>query len=99
MELFPAVMIGGPPHSGKSVLAYSLTQALRARGVAHYVLRAYPDGRHHALVCLAVIAALVGAIAGQWTVTLFLGAGVAVHGFGWWYLYQRVQRDDAKVNG
>jgi CRISPR-associated protein Csx3 len=44
MELFPAVMIGGPPHSGKSVLAYSLTQALRARGVAHYVLRAYPDG-------------------------------------------------------
>ncbi len=44
MQLFPAVMIGGPPHSGKSVLAYSLTQALRARGVAHYVLRAYPDG-------------------------------------------------------
>ncbi len=44
MELFPAVMIGGPPHSGKSVLAYSLTQALRARSVAHYVLRAYPDG-------------------------------------------------------
>ena len=44
MDLFPAVMIGGPPHSGKSVLAYSLTQALRARAVAHYVLRAYPDG-------------------------------------------------------
>jgi CRISPR-associated protein Csx3 len=44
MKLFPVVMIGGPPHSGKSVLAYSLTQALRARGIAHYVLRAYPDG-------------------------------------------------------
>ena len=44
MELFPAVMIGGPPHSGKSVLAYSLSQALRARQVAHYVLRAFPDG-------------------------------------------------------
>ena len=44
MELFPAVMIGGPPHSGKSVLAYGLTQALRERGIAHYVLRAYPDG-------------------------------------------------------
>lgn len=57
------------------------------------------NGVRVALVCLAVIAALVGAIAGQWTVTLFLGAGVAVHGFGWWYLYQRVQRDDAKVNG
>lgn len=38
----PAIVIGGPPHSGKSVLAYSLTQALRARGVEHYVLRAYP---------------------------------------------------------
>ncbi len=44
MELFPAVMIGGPPHSGKSVLAYNLTRALRARNVAHYVLRAFPDG-------------------------------------------------------
>jgi CRISPR-associated protein Csx3 len=44
MELFPAVMIGGPPHSGKSVLAYSLSQALRAHQVAHYVLRAFPDG-------------------------------------------------------
>ncbi len=44
MEVFPAVLIGGPPHSGKSVLAYGLTQALRQRGVQHYVLRAYPDG-------------------------------------------------------
>ncbi len=44
MELFPAVLIGGPPHSGKSVLSYSLTQALRAMKIQHYVLRAYPDG-------------------------------------------------------
>lgn len=44
MELFPAVAIGGPPHSGKSVLAYSLSQALRTRQIAHYVLRAFPDG-------------------------------------------------------
>ncbi len=44
MKLFSAVLIGGPPHSGKSVLAYSLTQALRAIGIDHYVLRAYPDG-------------------------------------------------------
>jgi CRISPR-associated protein Csx3 len=44
MELFPAVLVGGPPHSGKSVLTYSLSQALRRRGVAHYVLRAAPDG-------------------------------------------------------
>jgi CRISPR-associated protein Csx3 len=40
----PAVLVGGPPHSGKSVLIYSLSQALRARGVQHYALRACPDG-------------------------------------------------------
>lgn len=39
----PAVAIGGPPHSGKSVLAYSLTRALRARNVPHYLLRACPQ--------------------------------------------------------
>ncbi len=44
MDIFPAVLIGGPPHSGKSVLAYSLSQALRRRGLQHYVIRAYPDG-------------------------------------------------------
>jgi len=40
---FPAVLIGGPPHSGKSVLVYSLTQALRQANVPHYALRACPD--------------------------------------------------------
>lgn len=40
----PAVLVGGPPHSGKSVLIYSLSQALRDRGVEHYALRACPDG-------------------------------------------------------
>lgn len=44
MSQFPAIIIGGPPHSGKSVLVYSLTQALRKRNIAHYVLRACPDG-------------------------------------------------------
>lgn len=38
----PAVVLGGPPHSGKSVLTFSLTQALRERNVPHYVIRAYP---------------------------------------------------------
>ncbi len=44
MERYPAILIGGPPDSGKSVLTYNLTQKLRARGVQHYVLRAAPDG-------------------------------------------------------
>lgn len=43
-NLLPAVVLGGPPHSGKSVLAYSLSHALRLQNVPHYVLRAYPDG-------------------------------------------------------
>ena len=44
MQVFPAVLIGGPPHSGKSVLLYTLSQALRDLDVAHYALRACPDG-------------------------------------------------------
>lgn len=44
MPDFPAVLIGGPPHSGKSVFVYSLTRALRAARIPHYALRACPDG-------------------------------------------------------
>lgn len=44
MNPFPAIVIGGPPHSGKSVLTYLLTQQLREWRVEHYVLRACPDG-------------------------------------------------------
>lgn len=44
MEILPAIVIGGPPHSGKSVLVYHLSQALRNMNIAHYVLRAAPDG-------------------------------------------------------
>ena len=46
-NLQPAVLIGGPPHAGKSVLTYSLTRALRQYGIAHYVIRATPDGEGH----------------------------------------------------
>lgn len=45
MNQFPAVMVGGPPNSGKSVLIYNLTQQLRTRKIAHYVIRACPDGQ------------------------------------------------------
>lgn len=41
---FPAVLIAGPPHSGKSVLSYLLSQHLRQARIAHYLLRAAPDG-------------------------------------------------------
>lgn len=41
---FPAILIGGPPHSGKSVLAQSLSKALVRAGIQHYLLRAAPDG-------------------------------------------------------
>src|SRR5579859_341929 len=44
MNFLPAILVGGPPHAGKSVLFYRLTQALRTRGVDHYALRACPDG-------------------------------------------------------
>lgn len=41
---FPAILIGGPPHTGKSVLSRSLKAALKAAGVQHYRLPAAPDG-------------------------------------------------------
>ncbi len=44
VNLLPAVVIGGPPHAGKSVLFYSLTKALRERAIAHHAIRACPDG-------------------------------------------------------
>lgn len=43
-NLFPAILLAGPPHSGKSVLSYMLSQKLRDQGIAHYLLRAVPDG-------------------------------------------------------
>src|SRR5579883_295996 len=44
INALPAVLIGGPPQAGKSVLFYRLTQALRELGIDHYALRACPDG-------------------------------------------------------
>ncbi len=44
VNFLPAVLIGGPPHAGKSVLFHSLTQALRERGIRHHAIRACPDG-------------------------------------------------------
>jgi len=35
VNLLPAILIGGPLHAGKSVLTYSISQALRKRNVDH----------------------------------------------------------------
>lgn len=44
VQQLPAVLIGGPPHAGKSVLLYNLTHALYERGIRHHAIRACPDG-------------------------------------------------------
>mgnify|MGYP000887007777 CR=1 FL=1 len=44
INLLPAIVVAGPPHSGKSVLTYLLTTALTQQGILHYLLRAVPDG-------------------------------------------------------
>jgi len=44
VNLLPALLIGGPPNAGKSVLFYSLTRTLYERGVRHHAIRACPDG-------------------------------------------------------
>ncbi|MEI7770234.1 MAG: CRISPR-associated protein Csx3 [Chloroflexales bacterium] len=41
---YPAILLGGPPHAGKSTLIYRLSAALSRIGVVHYVMRASPDG-------------------------------------------------------
>jgi CRISPR-associated protein Csx3 len=39
----PAILIGGPPDAGKSVLTYNLTRELRRCEIPHYVFRASAD--------------------------------------------------------
>ncbi len=43
-NLLPAILLAGPPHSGKSVLSYALSQRLRQHGIQHVLLRVAPDG-------------------------------------------------------
>lgn len=42
-NLFPAILIAGSPHCGKSVLSFLLTQHLRKMNIAHYLFQAVPD--------------------------------------------------------
>ena len=51
------------------------------------------NGVRVALVTLAVLAALLAAILGYWSVSLILLIGVAIHGFGWLYLAQQAKPD------
>jgi CRISPR-associated protein Csx3 len=43
-NLFPAILVAGPPHSGKSVLSFLLSGELNQISIAHYLLRADPSG-------------------------------------------------------
>lgn len=47
------------------------------------------NGVRTALVVAAALAAVLAAVFGQWIMAGLLLAGVAVHGYGWWYLYRR----------
>ncbi len=40
----------------------------------------------------AFVAAVLAVALGQWLVGLVLGAGIGLHGLGWWYLYRTHQR-------
>ncbi|NOX61976.1 MAG: hypothetical protein GXP42_08525 [Chloroflexi bacterium] len=44
VNLFPALLLAGPPHAGKSVLAHELTTALKRRQIDFILLRTAPDG-------------------------------------------------------
>ncbi len=63
----PAILVGGPPHAGKSVLTYSLTQALRERNIDHYVIRACPDGEGDWAQEIDQDAVRVIRVKGMWT--------------------------------
>lgn len=43
-QLFSAILIGGHPNRGKSVLSFILSKLLAGRQLPHYLLRATPDG-------------------------------------------------------
>lgn len=53
------------------------------------------NGVRTGLVIAAAITGIMAAILGQWAVTAALGAGIAVHGLGWLYLYQRHQGEQS----
>ncbi len=44
MNLFPAVLIAGPPHAGKSVMAYHFSTYLKKTKTPFILLRTTPDG-------------------------------------------------------
>ena len=47
------------------------------------------NGVRSSLVVAAFLTAIVSALTGQVFAAVLLLAAVAVHGAGWWYLYQR----------
>src|SRR5260221_5339822 len=43
VNLLPALLIGGPPNAGESVLIYGLTETLHERGLRPHAIRACAD--------------------------------------------------------
>ena len=67
MNLLPAILFGGPPHAGKSVLFYNLAKALRERGIPHYAIRACPDGEGNWFYELDQDKVRLIRVKGEWT--------------------------------
>src|SRR5258708_33552821 len=67
MNLLPAILFGGPPHAGKSVLFYNLAKVLRERGIPHYAIRACPDGEGNWFYELDQDKARLIRVKGEWT--------------------------------
>jgi CRISPR-associated protein Csx3 len=63
----PSVLIGGPPHAGKSVLFHALTRELHQRHVPHHAIRACPDGEGNWFQELVPDEAQVYRFKGEWT--------------------------------
>src|SRR5258708_15852891 len=67
MNLLPAILFGGPPDGGKSVVFYNLAKVLRERGIPHYAIRACPDGEGNWFYELDQDKVRLIRVKGEWT--------------------------------
>ncbi len=55
------------------------------------------NGVRVALVTAAILAALTAGALGEWSVTVVLMAGVAIHGIGWVYLNAKAKAEKSPL--